>query len=281
MDAHHFLAQLRAQTYADLGISLTRFGSADPERAIDWMHRDAWPRERLQDPRSRTLRDYAKEHISGKTFDDLMSQSLTRIQKNIEATAATRVDGIDVARRRLLISHLHTGQLNAVSMRVPGNSQDYLVLFEDQITEFANKLSSIIALTVFHGPFDSDDKVWFTLSLPEAAERIENDPSIAERFAEVVVDYAVTGSITGSGQHRTPLPPSSFGLLLYASLFYFVVGHECAHIITGHCDEAPTRKGVLLNSRSRVIGVFVGARGRGGLYRRNPGDQCGYRAREQ
>lgn len=74
-----------------------------------------------------------------------LSEQLAKMQDNIEKNAAARIKGLDLGPRRPLIGYLETGQLNAVSMRVPGSSGAYLVLFEDQIGLFASKLSQAVA----------------------------------------------------------------------------------------------------------------------------------------
>lgn len=85
----------------------------------------------------------------------------------------------------------------------------------------------------------------FELSVPKVTTRIEADPAVAERFAHIVVTYAVTGSLAQAEHHL--LPPGYFTLAvkLCESLEYFVLGHEYAHILLGHLDTTAAGKGVL------------------------------------
>lgn len=243
-EALRFLDQLRAQTHAALGTPSVRLPPTIVKDLIDQTLREVTP-EGAQDPHFRAdLERLAALGAQG-DVDTMMSEILAEMQDNIEKTAAQSIkDGLDVGQRPL-VSHLTTGQLNAVSMRVPGGSEAYLVLFEDQMQHFAHQISHMLAWTIpCDGPADTNGKVHFKLNMRDIAERIEAVPELAEWFADIVVTYAVTSEI---GLRYNPLPPgyNNFASQLDNSLQYFVLGHEYAHIVFGHLHTAASRKGIL------------------------------------
>ena len=197
-----------------------------------------------QDPQMRALVERMAAR-SVQSVDDMYSEMLAGMQDNIEKTVAARIEGTDLAPRRPLISYLQTGQLNAVSMLVPGCSDAYLVLFEDQMSLFVSKLSNAVAWAIPHGPADANGRMEFKIGVRAVTERIEADPEVAARFADIVVAYAGKGNLAQADLHL--MPPGYFGLSsqLQISLVYFVLGHEYAHILLGHLDTTAARKGVV------------------------------------
>jgi len=246
-EAQRFLDQLRAQHHAKLGTFPDRI---DPAVAKDFGNRflrDSLIPEQGQDPQMRAL----VERMTAQSVDDMYSEMLAGMQDNIEKTAAARIEGIDLAPRRPLIGHLRTGQLNAVSMLVPAHSGAYLVLFEDQMALFVFTLSNAVAWAIPHGPADANGRMEFKIGVRDVTERIEANPEVAGRFANIIITYADTGSLAQAGLHL--MPPGYFRLSsqLQIALVYFVLGHEYAHILLGHLDTA--RKGVLPATEAEAL----------------------------
>lgn len=167
------------------------------------------------------------------------------MQDNIEKAAAAWLEGVDLGSRRPLISHLQTGQINAVSLRVPAGSGAYLVLFEDEMPLFASHLSQAVAWAIPHGPADADGMMAFNTGLDDVGKRIAAEPEVADRFADIVISYAVDGSLRRAGHHLLPPGHFRFAGILRDSLEYFVIAHEYAHIVMSHLDKAAVRNGVL------------------------------------
>lgn len=187
------------------------------------------------------------------SMDDTLSEMLAEMQDSIEKTAAARIKGMDLGSRRPLVGYLPTGQLNAVSMRVPGHTGAYLVLFEDQMPLFALALSKAVTWAIPRAPDDADGMMSFGISVDGVTERIEADPEVAKRFADTVVAYAVTGSLAQGGRHTLPPGYVNFAGVLMSSLEYFVLGHEYAHILLGHLDTTAERKGVLPATEAEAL----------------------------
>ncbi|SOE07429.1 hypothetical protein [Streptomyces sp. Ag109_G2-15] len=254
-EAQDFLDLLRAQARAEQGTTDRPPGARAAVRDLtERILRDSFNAEQGKDPRIRAQ----VEHEAARNLrsqDDVFAEMFAGMQDHIERTARDRIqgDGLDLAALRPLISHLRTGQLNAVSMRVPGRFGAHLVLVEDQMPLFASKLSKAVAWAVPHGPGDAEGMVGLQWSLPAAVERIETVPEVAERFTDIVVAYAVTGRVGNAGHHLLPPGLFNFAGMLRDSLEYFVVGHEYAHIISGHLDSAVRRRGVLPVEEAEVL----------------------------
>ena len=242
-EAQGYLDQLRAEHQARLG---TRLGTlpapvdeANQNYLVDYLLGKMFSPEQLdQYPQ---LRARAKRQLASvvQNRDGALSEELGRKQENIEKSAARRITGGDLSHLRPLVGYLETGQLNAVTMRVPGRSGAYLVTFEDQLWEFAGKLSKAVAWAI---PYDGET---FEMSVDAVTERIKANPDVVAYFAAIVVTYAVTGSLNQTDDPQ----PMRLGYHFFAdkilsnSLHYFVLGHEYAHILHGHLETTATRKG--------------------------------------
>jgi hypothetical protein len=125
-EAQRFLDQLREQTRAALGVTSDRIPPAVVKDLIDRMLRDSLTPEDARDPDVRaTLERMGALAVQGH-YDDMTFDQLAKKQDNIEKAAAACIkEGLDLGHRPL-VSELRTGQLNAVSMRVP-RSKAYLV----------------------------------------------------------------------------------------------------------------------------------------------------------
>jgi hypothetical protein len=252
-EAQRFLDQLRAQNHAALGTVPARADPALAKDITDRLLRESFTPEQRQNPRLLVEVERVVA-LSTQSIDDMFSDMLTRSQDDIEKTAAARTEGVDLRPLRPFIGHLQTGQLNAVSMRVPGRSGAYLVLLEDQMVSFASKLSQAVAWAIPHRPTDANGKITFEISMHSVKERIEIDPEVADRFADIVVTYAVTGSLAET-DFNDLLPPvyTTFAELLSTSVQYFVLAHEYAHILLGHLDTTPACKGVLPAAEAEAL----------------------------
>ena len=252
-EAQRYLDQLRAEHQARLG---TRLGTlpapvdeANQNYLVDYILGKMFSPEQVdQYPQ---LRAQAKRQLASvvQDRDGALSEELGRKQENIEKSAARRITGGDLSHLRPLVGYLETGQLNAVTMRVPGRSGAYLVTFEDQLSKFAGKLSKAVAWAI---PYDGET---FEMGVDAVTERIEANPDVVAYFAAIVVTYAVTGSLNQTDDPQ----PMRLGYHVFAdrilsnSLDYFVLGHEYAHILHGHLETTATRKGVLPATEAEAL----------------------------
>jgi hypothetical protein len=129
----------------------------------------------------------------------------------------------------------------------------------DQLTLFASKLSKTVAWAIPHGPADGSGNLAFQVGVPTVTERIRADPEVAERFVEIVVAYATTGTVGAAGHHLLPPGYLHFAYSLVTALEYFVLGHEYAHILNGHLDTRPRTHRRPARHGGRGAGVLVAA----------------------
>ena len=249
-EAQRFLDQLRAAQFAEFGTFPRRLDPAVVKDVVNRYLRDSLIPEEGQDPQQRAVAERAAA-LGLQSVDDMFSEMLAKMQDNIEKTAAARIKGLELGRRPL-VGHLQTGQLNAVSMLVPGRAGAHLVLFHDQMPLFASKISKAVAWAIPHGPTDANGMMTFKLSMDDVTERIEADPEIAARFADIIVKYA-EGNLDQAGHHLMPPGYHNFARQLCDSLEYFVLGHEYAHILLDHLDTTAARKGVVPATEAEVL----------------------------
>jgi hypothetical protein len=251
-EAQRFLDQLRADTHRALGTIPRRVDPAVVRDIVDRLLRESFTPAQAQDPQVRASVEQAAAR-SSESLDDEFAEQFAIMQDNIEKTASARIQGTHPTLPRPLIGHLQTGQINAVSMRVPGSSDGYLVLLEDEMPLFASKLSKAVAWAIPHDLADSAGNMSFRFSVDDVTERIAADPEVADRFADIVVTYAVDGNLEGAGHHVVPPGYLNLAAMLRDSLEYFVIGHEYAHILLGHLDATASRKGVLPAAEAEAL----------------------------
>ncbi|HEX5120528.1 MAG TPA: hypothetical protein VFW65_35565 [Pseudonocardiaceae bacterium] len=245
--AQRFLDQLREQTYAMRGTASDGLPAAVAQEVLDQYLRETG---HAHDPAFRAaLDDVVARAVEG-GIDAMYDTVLPEMQDVIEKAADDMQDTVGgsvksrgwTGGQRPLIGHLSTGQLNAVSMRVPGRDKTYLVLIEDQLPAFARQISQVVAWAM---PRDSSTGATsFKIDRDNPTRQINAVPEIAAWFADIVVTYAATGQAS-LREHSLPPGHRELARILDLSLMYFVLGHEYAHVMLGHLDTTPVRKGVL------------------------------------
>ncbi|GAA4010752.1 hypothetical protein GCM10022247_36250 [Allokutzneria multivorans] len=244
-NAERFFAQLRALTT----VRSPRLDESARDALFDHVTRMIYSADVLDDPRARAL--IAEEFRAVELdWDSVMTRTLKRLQDQIERTAIARVDGVDLGARRPVIGHLHTGQLNATSMRVPGDAGGYLVLFEDQMTLFASLISDAVGSVIPSGRMDAGGLFTYRLDRSELADRALADTSMIANFMSIIATYAAEGRFNSI---KATALTSNVGLMLQLSLMTFVIAHEYAHVIHGHLDAPATPKGVLHGTDAETL----------------------------
>jgi hypothetical protein len=234
--AQRFLDDYRAAH----GSSTTPLPRAAVTDLIERMLRESYTPEQAKDPLYRNVIEGMFDRAVRDGVDAAMFDFLTKRQGYLEAATVEWTRGLDLDKRPLL-GHLRTGQLNAVSMPVP-DSDGYLVVFEDQMVLFLYQIGNLAAWAV---PTDPSNDRSFRLSVPDVTARIDAVPEIAAWFADIIVSYAVTGTIGLRYSRNLPPGYARFAGLRNIALLNFVLGHEYAHVIMGHLDKTDARRGVL------------------------------------
>lgn len=185
---------------------------------------------------------------------DFVRSAFSLMQREIERTLALEFKRLDLESTRPLIGHVRTGQLNAVSLMVPGNAGAYLVLIEDHLPLFTVALMTLVASAINPPEIDDADGVY--INVPLSDEWMSRNPDVARQFTNIVIDYAITGHINpASVSLPTRNPDGVTGLVdtLITYMWSFVLGHEYGHILRGHLRKVGTSTVVLADADIKTL----------------------------
>jgi hypothetical protein len=147
--------------------------------------------------------------------------------------------------RRPVVGTLPSGEVNAMAIKVP-DSDDFLLVFEDQIFTFANLIAKVVAQSI---PFEiKDNVISFSMGKEEVNNYFKNNSIAFERFKELIYAYLFYGEPTAAPQYFLEGIPMHLADRLRTSLELFIVGHEYSHIILGHVQESKT----MVNKAKRI-----------------------------
>jgi hypothetical protein len=145
---------------------------------------------------------------------------------------------------RPLLGTLPTGQVNAMTVLVPG-TDEHIVVFESELFVFAAKLSKIVAWALpLEGDAD-DEHLRFSFDEAKVFKNIEQNREILQRFGELLLAYVVNGRPGAASHYFLPEAYRSLALVIHESMELFVLGHEYGHIIAGHLGKAESRAALL------------------------------------
>jgi hypothetical protein len=239
--AHRLLAQLRLQSQAFDGMAVIDETLA--RKGVEWYLKQAMAPTELNEENLRTLTDQLIRPSSS-TVDELWDAHFMPIVEQIEKAAECLPSSGRAGVRHIVIGHLATGQLNAMTMAVPGHPETYLIALEDGIISFCSFVCHIISCAVPHVVGESGEAT-FNLNDRKAEEWVDKSSELVNQFTELVARYVVIGNV-----HGVQIPAISAGCLRLSEMLtyavdYFIVGHEYAHVLVGHFDDAGIRKETL------------------------------------
>jgi hypothetical protein len=153
-----------------------------------------------------------------------------------------------------LVGTMPTGNVNAKTYYV--NSNEFLVVFEDQLFNFCNMLSKVVAsaiqfdkIQLWHRQW-KDGKIWDESQLDSEMHILGKDllkrAEIIDHFCDLIGSYLIGGSPGFSKRYPIETPHDSLAFIMLESMELFVVGHEYGHIFNGDLGT------------SRVVSSFVG-----------------------
>jgi hypothetical protein len=130
------------------------------------------------------------------------------------------------------VGTLPTGSVNAAACPVP-NSDELLVVFEDQLFTFVLLLSKVLLRSL---PFEGNRDGNLHFSTDEAAwkRNLSENPMILRRFQEVLYAYLLAGKPGSAPRYTLEEPYNTIAGELITSTELFIMGHEYGHIIAGH-----------------------------------------------
>ncbi|WP_298462592.1 hypothetical protein [uncultured Cellulomonas sp.] len=152
--------------------------------------------------------------------------------------------------RRPAFGSLPTGQVNAMTIAVPGGS-DHLIVFDHQMFLFALLLSKAVARAF---PVDSGPGgIRISMSQDDIRARVDSEPSVLERFADVVHAYAVWGQPGQARQYHAEPLYVNIADSIRVSMEAFALGHEYGHVIAGHLRSAGRVARMLPNEQVQEV----------------------------
>ncbi|WP_280333077.1 hypothetical protein [Nocardia wallacei] len=232
--ARQLLAQLRLQEQAFDGAAII-------DETIVRRGAERYLRQTatIENPNDKSFHFLTDEWISNAvgTVDDLWDAHFTKVMQKIKGAANVLFASESLEEQRLVIGHMATGNLNAMTMPVPEHPGTFLVVLEDEVISFATFACAVLAGTVPYDPAEQE-KITLVLDEREIEQQIATDSILVDRFTELTIRYAIYGNLRGV----LPPPLSASHLLLsemlIAAVDCFVVGHEYAHAVMEHLDNA-------------------------------------------
>jgi hypothetical protein len=146
---------------------------------------------------------------------------------------------------------LPTGRVNAITVRVP-RSADHLVLFESHLFFFTMLLCKAV-LRAFPPAGPHPRAADFLIASSEIDQRIEADPSIVDRFSDVILNYVVRGSPADAAPYHLEPGHGKSLEVLRGSTELFVLGHEYGHVIAKHLDHVQPVAGMIHGTAMQAI----------------------------
>ncbi|MBB4714567.1 hypothetical protein ACIQNT_25575 [Streptomyces luteogriseus] len=136
---------------------------------------------------------------------------------------------------RPVLGSLETGEINAVTLLAP-DARTHLVVFESELTTFANLFSKAVALAMPFNSFGEGMNAFFFA--PDKVRRhLQDFPEALQRFQEVVLAYLLKGRPRRAPQYFAPPSVEVPAAFLLEGLEFFVLGHEYGHVLAGHLAD--------------------------------------------
>ena len=231
-----YLEALQEKIYVQRGINKPRVESRpsrEQTKYIDeWLHKWASPTGLMLaevDRLKATVEESFKTKVPTKFEDPLGYNILCNLYDEIEAAASKLSIGLPISPQ---LGTLPIGSINAITIAVPG-SDEYLVIFEQDLVIFALTLSKAIARAMFIGR-TADDKATLFFKNSNLSEILRNDEDMIVHFIEVIVSYLLLGTPSSAPMHPSEPESGLIAKYLSDSMLLFILGHECAHIMLGH-----------------------------------------------
>ncbi|WP_406063283.1 hypothetical protein OG462_32990 [Streptomyces sp. NBC_01077] len=139
---------------------------------------------------------------------------------------------------RPVLGLLATGEINAVTLLAP-DSQAHVVVFENELLNFAGLFSKAVALAMPQERAEGD-RIAFSVDVDKVRRHVRDSPEAVRRFREVVLAYLLEGEPSRAPQYFPPEGVDQMGSILRDGMELFVLGHEYGHVMAEHVAD---RKG--------------------------------------
>ncbi|KQX55792.1 MULTISPECIES: hypothetical protein [unclassified Streptomyces] len=154
---------------------------------------------------------------------------------------------------RPVLGMMATGEINALTLLAPG-SQTHLVVFEDELLNFANLFSKAVALAM---PYEDaeDGGIAFSVDIDRVRSHVRESPEAVRRFREVVLGYLLEGRPSAAPQYFPPEAVATMGGILRDGMELFVLGHEYGHVMAEHVADRQSPRRLLGTEEGEVTEV--------------------------
>jgi hypothetical protein len=176
---------------------------------------------------------------------------LRALVEQIEAAAR---DFSYILPARPVFGSLPSDQINARAIAVP-SSEEYLVVFEQELFIFAMRLSKVVARAI---PFEEVKGGSYVFRLlkteAEIAKHLSENPVVLQRFRDALTPYLIEDKLLRSGiqsalRYSVDQPYGQAAKVLLDAMELFILGHEYGHLIKHHFSQG-TRTASLLGEQS-------------------------------
>ncbi len=137
-----------------------------------------------------------------------------------------------------MIGTLPTGDIQGTTYLVP-SSNEYVIVFENDLLHFCNLLSKIIAIGMPLKSVEGND-IHFSTKNNAIQKNIDQNGIILQRFQELILAYLIEGTVTKATPYVLEFPHARLADPLLKSMEHFVMGHEFAHIYLKHVENKKT-----------------------------------------
>ncbi|GGV22096.1 hypothetical protein GCM10010260_72890 [Streptomyces filipinensis] len=141
---------------------------------------------------------------------------------------------------RPVLGMLATGEINAVTLLAP-DSQTHIVVFEDELFNFANLFGKAVALAM---PYEVRGDGWIAFSpgIDDVRRHVRESTDAIHRFRDVVLAYVLTGRPSAASPYQTEPVVRAMSSILLDGMELFVLGHEYGHAMAGHVADRTSRR---------------------------------------
>ena len=155
------------------------------------------------------------------------------LTRKIDAVLTDR--GAMADHKKIVFGTLRTGDVNG--MAVEFNNPEYqIIVLDDGVFGYANLLSKAILMAF---PLIETAPGQFEISSDRTSirKRIDGDPMLFVRLAELILNYLVNGDVFAAPQYFAPISYVNIHGAWLDAMEYFVLGHEYGHCRLGHFQK--------------------------------------------
>lgn len=156
----------------------------------------------------------------------IISTIVDELESGIRANALESL----LPKDRPTFGTLRTGQVNAMTIKVPA-ANEYVVVLEAQLFIFANLIGKALA------PAFAITERGFDLNYENLESRLTEDREVANRFAEAILAYAQHGQPHLATPYVMKPAHGLFAAQLVHSMERFVIAHEYGHVVNGDLGD--------------------------------------------